>query len=138
MELDDNLFPQDPPKRTYAPPAPPRQSYAQPAPAPAPAPKPNYNEAPVQNVRRQDDDDEYEDYEKDGGSLLWVILGFFFPMFAVALYIAWRNDLPERALSIGRGAIIRGIVMIACMVLCLICGVFITIAAPTLIMNALA
>ena len=38
------------------------------------------------------------------------MLGFFFPLIGLILYLVWKNELPLRARSCGKGALIGVIV----------------------------
>lgn len=44
--------------------------------------------------------------ETDGKSIGWGILGFFFPMVGLILYLVWRDNTPLKAKSAGMGALI--------------------------------
>lgn len=48
--------------------------------------------------------------DKDTGSVLWGILGFFFPIVGLILYLVWKDDQPLNAKSAGKGALISVIV----------------------------
>lgn len=45
----------------------------------------------------------------DSGSVGWGILGFFFPIVGLILFLVWRHDKPKSAKSAGIGALIGGI-----------------------------
>ena len=40
----------------------------------------------------------------------FAVLGFFFPLIGLILYLVWKNELPLRARSCGKGALIGVIV----------------------------
>ena len=44
--------------------------------------------------------------EEDKFSCWWELFGFLMPLIGLVLYIAWRRDLPRRAHSVGKGALI--------------------------------
>ena len=48
--------------------------------------------------------------EKDAPSGGFAVLGFFFPLIGLILYLVWKNELPLRARSCGKGALIGVIV----------------------------
>ena len=41
----------------------------------------------------------------DSGSFGWAVLGFFFPIVGLVLYIVWRNEKPRCAKMAGGGAL---------------------------------
>lgn len=55
-------------------------------------------------------------YSKDKGSFGWGVLGFFFPLVGLILFLVWRTELPLRAKSVGKGALISAIISIVLMV----------------------
>ena len=74
-------------------------------------------------VSVQDDDQTYDsdqagrysyDYDenvvRDSGSIGWGILGFFFPLIGLILFIAWHRSKPNSAKSAGLGALLSVIV----------------------------
>lgn len=44
--------------------------------------------------------------QQDTGSAGWAVLGFFFPLVGLILYIIWKSDQPRNAKSAGKGALI--------------------------------
>ncbi len=68
-------------------------------------------------------------YEPDIPSMGWGVLGFFFPMIGLILYLVWQQTMPLRARMCGKGALISVIVGAALVVfyillLILLVGVF--------------
>jgi len=47
--------------------------------------------------------------EEDSKSFAWSILGFFFPILGLILWLIWKDDMPLRAHSVGIGALIGAI-----------------------------
>ncbi len=43
--------------------------------------------------------------EKDSKSFGWALLGFFVPVAGLILYIIWKDSMPLRAKSCGKGAL---------------------------------
>lgn len=58
----------------------------------------------------------------DSGSAGWGVLGFFFPIVGLILFLVWRQDKPKSAKSAGLGALIN-------VILDVVCGVIIFIIA---------
>ena len=52
----------------------------------------------------------YSPRSEDNGSFGWAVLGFFIPIVGLILYLVWKNELPLRARSCGKGALIGVIV----------------------------
>ncbi len=48
----------------------------------------------------------------DTGSAGWGVLGFFFPLIGLILYLVWKTDQPKNASSAGKGALIGVIVSV--------------------------
>ena len=48
----------------------------------------------------------------DDDNIGWGVLGFFFPIVGLILYLVWKNTLPLRAKSCGKGAIVGVVVYI--------------------------
>ena len=46
----------------------------------------------------------------DESSVGWGVLGFFFPLIGLILFLVWKRDYPLRAHSVGKGALIGFIV----------------------------
>ena len=51
-------------------------------------------------------------YEKEKGSFLWGILGFFLPLVGLILFLTWKRRKPARSRASGKGALIGLIVSI--------------------------
>lgn len=49
----------------------------------------------------------------DAPSMGFAVLGFFFPLIGLILYLVWKSDKPLRAKSAGKGALIGFIVGVA-------------------------
>lgn len=52
---------------------------------------------------------------RDTGNPLWGLLGFFFPIVGLILFLVWRDDRPKDSKSAGIGALvslIMGIVVV--------------------------
>ena len=47
----------------------------------------------------------------------WGVLGFFFPLIGLILYLVWQQTMPNRARMCGKGALIGVIVSVAASVL---------------------
>lgn len=67
----------------------------------------------------------------DAKSAGFAVLGFFFPMIGLILYLVWMNDYPLRAKSAGKGALISVIVSVAFVILYIILCfiIFVVLAA---------
>jgi hypothetical protein len=48
--------------------------------------------------------------QDDTGSIGWGVLGFFFPLIGLILYLVWKNEKPKTANMVGKGALIGVIV----------------------------
>ena len=48
----------------------------------------------------------------DAKSAGWAVLGAFFPLIGLILYLVWKDEKPLRASSIGKGAIIGVIISV--------------------------
>jgi drug/metabolite transporter (DMT)-like permease len=48
----------------------------------------------------------------DTGSAGWSLLGFFFPLIGLILYLLWKTDQPRNSSAIGKGALIGVIVSV--------------------------
>ncbi len=53
----------------------------------------------------------------DASSVGFAILGFFFPLIGLILYLVWKGNKPKRAKSCGKGALIGFIVGIVLSIL---------------------
>ncbi len=51
--------------------------------------------------------------EEDAKSVGFGVLGFFFPLIGLILYLVWKDQYPLRAKSTGKGALIGVIVEVA-------------------------
>lgn len=49
----------------------------------------------------------------DSGSLGWAVLGFFFPIVGLVLYLVWLQERPKSALMAGKGALVSAILGIS-------------------------
>lgn len=47
---------------------------------------------------------------KDSGNSGWGVLGFFFPLIGLILYLVWKDDQPKNSKMAGKGALIGVIV----------------------------
>lgn len=64
----------------------------------------------------------------DAPSKGFAVLGFFFPLIGLILYIVWKSERPLRAKSTGKGALIGFIVGIVLSIVLPITWVFIVMA----------
>lgn len=64
--------------------------------------------------------------ESDSSSAGWAVLGFLFPLIGLILYLVWKDELPLRAKSVGKGALVSVIVNV---VIGLLWGILIGIGA---------
>ena len=64
--------------------------------------------------------------ESDSSGAGWAVLGFLFPLIGLILYLVWKEELPLRAKSIGKGALVSVIVNV---VIGLLWGILIGIGA---------
>lgn len=51
-------------------------------------------------------------YHKNDSGTGWGILGFLFPLLGLILYLVWKEDYPNRASSVGAGAIVGFVISI--------------------------
>ncbi len=49
-------------------------------------------------------------YVTEGDTFGWAVLGFFFPIVGLILYLVWKDNRPKASLSAGKGALIGVIV----------------------------
>ena len=56
-------------------------------------------------------------YGQDAPSAGFAVLGFFFPVIGLILYLVWREPLPLRARSAGKGAIIGVFIYVALVII---------------------
>lgn len=50
----------------------------------------------------------------------WAVLGFFFPLVGLILYLVWKDTMPLRARSCGKGAIIGVVLYVVFLILYII------------------
>ena len=62
----------------------------------------------------------------DKGSAGWTVLGFFFPLVGLILYLVWKDEKPVSSKQAGTGALYGVIVSAAMAILSLIIGLIIT------------
>ena len=48
----------------------------------------------------------------DSGSIGWGVLGFFFPLIGLILYLVWKDTKPKSASVAGKGALISVIIRV--------------------------
>lgn len=65
----------------------------------------------------------------DDDNLGWGVLGFFFPLIGLILYLVWNKEYPKRAKMCGKGALIGFITSVAV-------GIISAIAMVALVMIA--
>lgn len=55
----------------------------------------------------------------------FAVLGFFFPLIGLILYLVWKDELPQRAHSCGKGALVGVVVYVVVWILAMIamCGI---------------
>jgi len=56
-------------------------------------------------------------YVRDAPNAGFAVLGFFFPVIGLILYLVWRETLPLRARSAGKGAIIGVVIYVALVII---------------------
>ncbi len=66
------------------------------------------------------------------GSAWWIILGLFFPLIGLILFLIWRKKNPKSAKFVGIGALIGGIIEIIAYMICLF-----MIVIMAIVMNSL-
>ena len=91
--------------------------------------QPAGTEQPQQNAPAQTYD--RPGYENDSSSNGFAVLSFFFPVVGLILYLVWRENLPLRARSSGKGAIIGAIVNVVIVII----SVIVQIAATNYILR---
>ena len=67
--------------------------------------------------------------EQDAPNGGFAVLGFFFPLIGLILYLVWKDTLPLRAHSCGKGALIGVIVEASVVVLTIILSVVLVAVA---------
>ena len=50
--------------------------------------------------------------QNDASSFGWAVLGFFFPIVGLILYLVWKDSTPLKAKSAGKGALVSVIVSV--------------------------
>lgn len=60
--------------------------------------KNHYDDAYVSQLRERN--------QEEGDTFVWGILGFFFPLVGLILFLVWQADKPMAAKSAGTGALI--------------------------------
>lgn len=53
----------------------------------------------------------------DTGSIGWGVLGFFFPLVGLILFLIWNSERPKSAKMAGKGALISVIISVVCGIL---------------------
>lgn len=61
----------------------------------------------------------------DTGNIGWAVLGFFFPIVGLILYLVWKDIKPFTAKAAGKGALIGVIVGVVLAILAVIFWIFI-------------
>ena len=69
-------------------------------------------------------------YQKDSGSALWGLLGFFFPLVGFILYLCWIKTSPKSANSAGAGALICVVLGIIATLVFVVLSMFTNIQLP--------
>jgi len=57
---------------------------------------------------------------QDTGSIGWGVLGFFFPIVGLILYLVWRDTKPRTGRMAGKGALISMILSVVCSILLIV------------------
>ena len=86
----------------------------------------------VQKELNNKDSSSYEThvYTQDSGSVGWGILGFFFPIVGLILYLCWIKSSPRSANSAGAGALIAVVLEIILALVFVILSFFTNIQLP--------
>lgn len=58
---------------------------------------------------------------RDTGRPAWLVLGLFFPVVGLVLYLVWRRRKPRTAKKLGLGAIIGGAIYVTSYIVYFIC-----------------
>ena len=61
--------------------------------------------------------------EEDTSNAGWAVLGFFFQLIGLILYLVWKDQYPLRAKSVGKGALIGVIVDVSVSIIYVIIAV---------------
>ena len=72
--------------------------------------------------------------KQDAPSLGYAFLGFFVPIAGLILYLVWKDEMPKRAASAGKGALISVIVTAVVYVLFIVFYFFIFALAFNMLM----
>lgn len=70
-------------------------------------------------------------YQRDTGSVGWGILGFFFPLVGLILYLCWRVNAPRSANSAGAGALIAIVLELVLALVYAVLALFTNIELPS-------
>lgn len=95
--------------------------------------------APLNAVASQQPINTYAAYDqpaavKDSGGFGWGVLGFFFPIVGLILYLVWKNEKPRTAKAVGKGALISVIICVVFYIIYfIIIGVFLSGMGASLI-----
>ena len=57
---------------------------------------------------------------RDTGAAGFGVLGFFFPIVGLILYLVWKDTLPKRAKGAGIGALVKGLLYVGIILLYLV------------------
>jgi len=68
----------------------------------------------------------------DAPSVGFSVLGFFFPFIGLILFLVWQKDYPQRARSIGKGALISVLVSIGVCLLFFVLAIILGIVGTVL------
>ena len=60
----------------------------------------------------------------DDDNIGWGVLGFFFPIVGLILFLVWNRDYPKRARMCGKGALIAVIVYVAFILAIVLIAIF--------------
>lgn len=69
-------------------------------------------------------------YSRDSGSVGWGVLGFFFPIVGLILYLCWMRTSPRSANSAGAGALIAVVLMVLIALVFAILALFTNVRLP--------
>ncbi|MGM0436424.1 MAG: zinc-ribbon domain-containing protein [Bacillota bacterium] len=53
---------------------------------------------------------QHPDYKPEGNTFGWAVLGFFFPVVGLILYLVWQTDRPLASKSAGTGALVSVVI----------------------------
>lgn len=56
----------------------------------------------------------------DNGGFGYGVLGFFFPLIGLILYLCWKDNKPNNANAVGKGALISVIIGVVIWTICMI------------------